>query len=633
MQMKRSWQRLGAWTGGTVAAVALSPRFVSDHLALAATAAGVYRSTGGATWTLATAGLSDPNCVALAFAEQPHQQAPQAFVATGSGRLFTSHNGGQPWTEVASWAGLGVITAFALSPNFAEDQTLFVATAEGVFRSQDGGQSWESSTFGLLDLEILCLACAPDFAQSEVLWAGTVQGGFYRSRNAGRSWRDAGLGLPDAAIQCLVASPNFASDQTLWVGAETAGIYRSVDGGLSWEAVSTELAKQSINCLAVTPTGDCLLAGTSAGVYWSDDGGDQWQASENGAFAALSFGVSASGVALAGAALEGCYLSTNQGKSWQPTGSELAAHAPPVVVRSSAGEFFALDSDGQLAYAQEGRHWQTFAMPSDQTLAAFTIAGEAEATKLYAITSEGQLYNTQVHGEWQACLTDLVTEKKLTLLTPSPTFAQDQTLALADEEGQVYLWRTNETEIRTASMPWPGEALLQLAFSPHYSVDQTLCTVTAQLDAQANYRIQLWHSSDDGQQWTNLAELHTEIPAVVLAWPDDPQEQAIFLGTQNRVIKIFMRAPDQQLAVEQTFFDEAISITALAVSPTYAQDKMLFAASNRGVFCSEDGGATWTLLGTGLDERVVVALFPDGRGGLQAVTLGGAVWQMERLKS
>jgi len=637
MQKERSWQRRGAWTGGTVAAVALSPHFSNAPagLALAATAAGVYRSTdSGATWTLSTKGLSDPNCVAVAFVDQPRQQPEQAFVATGGGRLFASSNGGQSWTEVSSWAGLGVITAFAISPNFAEDQTLFVATAEGVFRSQDAGQSWESSTFGLIDLEILCLACAPDFATSEVLWTGTAQGGFYRSRNAGRSWRDAGQGLPDTAIQCLVASPNFATDQTLWVGTETAGVYRSLDGGLSWAMVGEDLATQSVNCLAVTPTGDGLLAGTSAGVYRSDDGGVQWQASENGAFAALAFGVSAAGLVLAGVAEEGLYLSTNHGKSWQRAASALVAHAPPLVARSNTGEFFALDSDGQLAHSSDhGAHWQMIEPPSDQTITAFTVAADAQGALLFALTAENQLYRMQVNGAWERCLTDLVVEQPLTQLFPSPNFAQDQTLALGDAAGQVYLWQTHENTLRATALAWPGEMLLQLAFSPAYTADQALCAVTAQVDEQANYRVQLWQTSDNGQTWTNLAEFHTETPAVALAWPADREEQALLLGTRNRVIKIFTRSSDQQLAVEQIFLDEAVSITALALSPTYSQDKTLFVASNHGVLGSTDGGATWTPLGAGLEKRVVVALFSSDEDDLQAVTLGGEVWQWRSIKA
>ena len=643
--MELTWQRIGAWAGGTVATVALARQRASNHLVLAATAAGIYRSVdGGQTWALHTTGLYDPTLVTVSFA--PHldpnkaepnnrQDEQRAFVSTSSGRLFTTVDSGETWAEVLAWAGLGVITAFAISPAFVDDGTLFVATGEGIFRSQDGGQHWENSTFGLLDLDVLCLACAPDFASSEVLWAGTAQGGFYRSRNAGRSWRDAGAGLPDTAIQCLTVSPHFAIDQTLFVGTETAGLYRSVDGGASWAAVGETLAEQSINCLAISPLGNQMLAGTSSGVYWSDDSGQSWTASENGEFAALSLDLAEAGKAIAGAVHDGIYLSADGGKSWQPIVSGLAAHDPPVVAQSTRQAWWALDNDGVLAYSpDQGAHWQELAAGIEREITTFAVTDEAETTTLYAVTAEGQLYRAPASGVWERCLDDLDDAPHFTLLSPSPNFAHDQTLALGDEDGQIYLWPVKEHKISNAPAPWQGETLLQIAFSPNYGNDQasnshTMCAITAQPDAQDNYQIQLWQSLDNAQNWESSAVFHTEIPAVALAWPADASEHAIFLATRNRVIKIFTRAIDQQLVVEQAFLDETISITSLIASRDYAQHQTLYAATNQGVYHSPDNGQSWHALGQGLAERVVVALIPSlDTAALYAVTLGGEVWQL-----
>lgn len=147
------WRRCGAWMGGTIAALAVSPQFGKDSLILAATVAGLYRSTdGGQQWACGQS-LSDPRITAVAFAPVGEAAMPVAFAATADSRLFCSHNSGEAWQEVAAWAGLGLISTITVSPAYAADQTLFVATPEGIFRSQDGGASWESSTFGLLDLD------------------------------------------------------------------------------------------------------------------------------------------------------------------------------------------------------------------------------------------------------------------------------------------------------------------------------------------------------------------------------------------------------------------------------------------------------------------------------------------------
>ncbi len=627
-----TWQRIGAWYGGAVSAVALSAHFATDHLALATTAAGVYRSTdGGASWTLSTAGLYDPSTVAVSFAPQNRATELCAFVSTSSGRLFTTLDGGQTWGEVIGWAGLGVITTIAISPDYAHDQTLFVATEEGVFRSQDSGQQWESSTFGLLDLDVLCLACAPDFASSEVIWAGTAQGGFYRSRNAGRSWRDAGVGLPDTAIQCLAVSPNFATDPLLLVGTETAGIYRSTDGGASWAALSAELVEQSIDCLAIAPDGKTILASTGNGIYSSTNGGQTWVASEAISVTVLSLGIGATGRAIAGVLDVGIYVSDDNGQSWQQAVGKLAAHTPPVVELARSGDLFALDNAGTLAYStDQGAHWQALNTELPLKITAFAVTGDSQTTTLYAVTTEGELYHRPANATWELCESGLNGASKLTLLTPSPNFVQDQMLALGDEAGQIYLWQTNANQPIAVAVPWRDETLLQLVFSPDYGNDRTLCAVTAQHDDQGNHRIQFWRSTDNAQSWTSLAEFHTELPAVALAWPLDPMEQAIFLATRNRLIKLFTPPSDQQFVFEQTFLDEPLRITALVAPHDYAQQPTLYAATNQGVYHTQNGGQTWNLLGQGLEGRIVVALLPTANMALYAITLGGEVWHLGR---
>lgn len=66
--MANIWQSMGIWEGGTVLALACSPHFQDDHLALAATAAGLYRSTdGGRSWSHNLIGITHRNLVCVHF--------------------------------------------------------------------------------------------------------------------------------------------------------------------------------------------------------------------------------------------------------------------------------------------------------------------------------------------------------------------------------------------------------------------------------------------------------------------------------------------------------------------------------------------------------------------------------------
>ncbi len=626
MSSSTTWQHIGAWTGGTVAALALSPNFAQDRLILAATAAGLYRSIdGGHQWQRCQNDLPDPRITTVVFA--PAQ--PVAFAATADGRLFEAQDGGATWQEITTWAGLGMISAITLSPNFAQDQTIFLATPEGVFRSQDGGRTWESSTFGLLDLEILCLACAPNFAESELLWAGSALGGLYRSRNSARSWRDAGQGLPDMAIQCMAVSPYFAQDQTLYVGTESDGVYRSTDGGATWQSCGSPLTGQSVNALAISADGRTLLAGTGEGVYRSPDGGHTWRLTR-GSLLALALSFTPNGSALAGTYQEGVFRLPVDGEQWEMASLDLTAHVPPVVLRDVGHTLYLLDVEGALvASGDEGRTWQILnAALAEEPVFAAALSVGAPATRLYAATAQ-TLAVAQGIGDqrvWQHyALPDGATTP--VLLTCSPAPDATSRLLLADEMGNVYHSADQGAHWQALAVPWLQHQLLSLLVSPLDRTGQTLYGLTAQTDAAQGYLMQLWQTTNHGSDWQVLVDFYADTPAATMTLPLDPRHQPILLGVRNRLIRIYQQAADGAWAAEQHFLADALRITSIVSADDYAEDRTIYVTTNSGVLQTTDAGATWSPVGTGLDGHTIVAFWP---GTLEqaacAVELGGALW-------
>jgi photosystem II stability/assembly factor-like uncharacterized protein len=633
----QSWQRQGGWAGGTVTTLALSPVFPTDGLALAATAAGLFRTRdGGDSWHRAMDGILDAHMTAVTFV--PSADGRMAFVASEQGRLYRSEDGGATWQEVSAWAGLGVITALACSPHFPEDGTLFAATPAGVFRTLDGGASWESCTFGLLDLDVLCLACAPDFQESQVVWAGTAQGGFYRSRNGGRAWRDAGFGLPDTAIQCLlVTQPAQDAPPVLWVGTEGHGLYVSRDGGAHWEAAGDALAGHSVNCLAAVEGGPegatlRLVAGTDGGVYLSDDGGQHWEPADGGAFIALSLTAAPTAhgepVLLAGAYQEGIFRSRDGGKRWDPAGTGLEAHAPPLVRVGPRGSLWAHDLDGELAFSVDGGHsWHPLSVGEEgAAVQGMAVAVEGDGAILLVATAEG-LYLGQVAGQAGA-----VPWRRLPVpVDPGqihlPLIASNRELLVGDQGGGLHRSTDGGQTWQTVAVPWAGQGLLNLAQAPDFDHSRGCLAVTAARNRQGNYDVQIWQGAEGGQTWQELLGLETEVPAVAVAWPYDPEHQSRFFATRHRVIRLYMDADSGEMAVSQAFLQEGLQIIGLLPSPAYQMDRTLLAATSQGVLISTDDGTTWAPLGRDLPACPVVELLPVDTG-LLAVTLGGGLWRL-----
>ena len=628
-QTSTQWEAVGAWHGGTTVAVALS----DDAQGLLASPAGVYAWTqpGGVVEPL-VGGLNDLNVVAVAFAGGNAETSPVAFASTATGRLFqravTEDAKDAPWQEVVAWAGLGVAVVLTPSPAFADDRTLFVGTPTGIFRTQDGGQHWESCNFGLLDEEVLCMTCAPNYAESEVLWAGTAGGGLYRSRNSARAWRESGLGLPDAAAQSLVMSPDFATDRTLFVGMEGQGVYVSQDGGENW--ASFALPSQSINALAYARLGT-LWVGTDDGL-WSVDvasGSAQKVITDETvmSIAATTRGQLAVGLYGSGLWLSDDCLGDPAGIIWQTT--EVALHAPPVVAQVGDA-IFALDADGLIAQSPDGgAQWVSMADTSSELVFALdgarvTTAEGVQTSMIFAATANGLSSWNDAAGAWQTMGDATLSGSAMLGVDLSPNFGEDQTLLVMGHDSALRLSLDGGATWQEIRGPWTGESLLHAHFGPD-GVNE-LVAVTVQPTESGHFALTVWNSTDLGQQWDVLAGLTSGVPAVVMAWPHDDVEHAIFLATQHRVIKLYHSGEPPTLEVHQQFFDDTLRVTALALAPDYVHSQIIWAATNGGLFRSVDRGISWVLV-LDLPQELPVVWLDVTFTHVHAMTLGGRAWR------
>jgi photosystem II stability/assembly factor-like uncharacterized protein len=602
------WLLTGAWTSGTVTAAL----WVGETI-LAAARAGIFRSDdNGATWRRSGSGLADPSVVALAAT---NGNTPILLASTESGRLYRSTDRGFHWQEIEGWAGLGVATVLTLPPDYAQDNTIFTATADGPFRSQDGGVTWESATFGLVDVDVLSMAVDPRYGESETLWIGTAGGGLYRSRNGGRSWRDTGSGLPDTAMQALLALQH--GDETiLYVGTEDQGVYQSSDGGGSWHAL---LEETGINALAAFPNGGRLLAATDEGILFSEDGGLTWQPAENGECIALALAANGAGQVIAATWQEGVCLSKDGGRSWQRTDMRsLAVHAPPLAVLTPGGEIFAADVDGGWSCStDEGATWQPVDVAIERPISALSI-GRSDDDFILMAGSGQNVFRRWHRGDWEVLTLPL----EVAQLAISPNYSANSTLLVAGEDGALHRSIDDGASWQPLSPPWGQSALLGIQIAPYVEDGLSIYAVTARR-LGGNFGVEVWRSADSGAHWADVAAFEIDAPAISLLALDDA-ERSLFLGTQNRLIRIYTSREAGELAVDQQFLAADVRITALS-----AHAGTILAASNRGVWQRNVDGSIHPL-GHGLEDQIVVAILA-GKDDLYAVTLGGRVWKNKGL--
>ncbi len=265
---------------------------------------GVYKSVnGGKTWTnmgLAKSehiarilvDLRDSNVVYVA-AEGP------LWSAGGERGLYKTTDGGKTWTlslEISKDTG---VTSAELDPS--NPDILYAAAYQrrrsvaafmgggpesGIYKSMDAGKSWRKLTVGLPkgDMGKIGLAVSP--IDPRVVYAtveaGPEEKGFYRSTDKGESWEKRSSyisgGTGPHYYQEIFADPNrfdrvYQMDPAMRV---------TDDGGKTWNRVGEKSKHGDNHAMAfVKGDPDYILNGSDGGVYESHDGGKTWRFFEN----------------------------------------------------------------------------------------------------------------------------------------------------------------------------------------------------------------------------------------------------------------------------------------------------------------------------------------------------------------
>lgn len=230
------------------------------------------------------------------------------YVATGSGGIFKTTNGGMTWTPIFERQNTISVGDIALEPN--NPDVIWVGTGEGnprnsvsfgdgVYKSVDGGKSWKY--LGLKDTNtitrIVIHPTNPDIAYVAALghiWGGNEERGIFMTTDGGATWKktlyiDTNHGAADLEIDpqnpnILYAGMWFFERKpwTFTSGSEKGGVFRSLDGGRTWNKITNGLPKLigriSIRVAPNNPSVVyALMESKDGALYRSDDKGETFR--------------------------------------------------------------------------------------------------------------------------------------------------------------------------------------------------------------------------------------------------------------------------------------------------------------------------------------------------------------------
>ncbi len=636
----QAWQLLDGPRGGSVAALAMSPDYANDRTVFAGLRGrGVYRSIdGGDTWQ--PSGLSDQVIVDLAISPAyatDHMLFAAAGLSPAGFNIYRSTDGGATWQTpfVTPYAyGFKPLIGLSISPDFASDHTLYALNGAETYKSSDGGLVYSKASGWFASHTITNLVLSPAVNVDHTLFAAVKDDQLYKSIDGGAHWNPAGLG---GDVMALALSPNYPGDHTLAVVVRAPNAYGSVghlrvshDAGASWnDNTPWPLDYPGQTRLLFSPTfvhDQLILASSSgrAGLFRSTDGGQTWALIDQAGLAnksifalALAPDTTSNPNAFLGTS-SGFYRSVTHGESWYPNNNGL----PRLTIRRIA---IASNDPNRIlvgtSYFEQQRVAGSVPVESDSNL-QLSVDG-------------GQTWR-DVSGR-----IDLVQQVAF-----SPDVANDQ-IALAcvgviDQQGykQGGIYRSTD-----AGASWmfvySSSLCTTLALSPNFAVDHTAWAYFSAGTLDTG----IFRSVDGGATWTLL----TNAIAADLIAPSANYaiDQTLFAATQDGRLQ---KSIDGGLHWTPVL---SHPITTFAVSPAYGVSQTLYAAAkdsdsvSADLYRSLDGGATWQKLITGIppalsgqnlnmaaldfaaDGSVIAGVtYGSSRAAIYRSVDGGQTWQL-----
>jgi lysophospholipase L1-like esterase/photosystem II stability/assembly factor-like uncharacterized protein len=558
-----------------------------------------------------------------------------------------SEDGGKTWQ---STFGLKSYECADFTWHPTDPNVVWVGTMSGPYVSRDGGHNWQERRKGLppygdyyysAPIEKVLLDPADPrrllaFSGSSRRWQSPGQpawGAVWESRDAGASWtRSADLG------KNIVSAAWGSGSRRVFAALDAGGVWRSEDGGKTWEKSSAGLPHDNVERVIAhpknssvawvslenykPPQGDCL----PGGVYKTTDGGKTWLSISEGLsqkrhsdpnFTARykAFAVSMSNPNVMYAADSAwdtgvLYGTKDGGKRWYPQATRGNVgndnHDPNRQRLFQVKTAYFAGIGGTVMAIDPNNPNVAYCLGSEHILATY------DGGRTWVDAGNDPAGN----GAWRGrgfsglCCTNFVFNPK----------RPDDALLVGMDAGK--LWRGRDglkTWTYHGHEPWPWGGGVDAV----YAGDHIYSTA-----GQFGSFLGILRSKDDGRTWQalggaarGLPELQSQNaqPSAIYARPDAPQQVwTIISGKLHRSL---------DAGEKWEIVQSSLNLIWIAADPN--NTRRLFLSGERGVFLTDDGGATVQHIG---GPKPATRISTDQRGRLYATSWRGArggVWRWD----
>ena len=523
------------------------------------------------------------------------------LTATSHGGIYKSVNGGQTWQYVTGQNEYGVFSDI-LDPN-----VFYFWGSHGLYRYNSIVENIET-LFG--NFSGSAMAFLQHSMNPNRLFLGFYKGyagplfignvGVYSSDDYGLTWYPlTRQGLSNLDIIDMKFSP---SDSSILYAATKGGVFKYSMEQEQWENISSNVGRKQ--CISIfTQPPNIIYLGTESGLYRKSENENDWEDITGEIFKsrfiyfATSHEISANQIILFAATMDGLYKSSNSGDTWEEINNGLTGHEVYTLEAQSVDTLFLGTMDGFYKSVDGGNNWiRSVSGMTALDTRAITFDNRTEPTKVLTASSAGIHVSTDKGESWNVISPfRFITTNLWSIETVSKN--PDIMYALYIDgfdslqhvrNGIIKSVDGGETWMEISG-PLSGLFPLKLAVNP---IDTNI------LYCGTNYH-GLYKSEDAGKTWvkeTNGLPSECSVHAITI----DPHQPSIVyasLVAKNRDLKqgIF-KSEDNGETWAQTSFSTVVGNTWIAVydiAINPLNSETLFAASNAGLWKSNNGGMDW----------------------------------------
>ncbi|MBZ5534464.1 MAG: transcriptional regulator [Acidobacteriia bacterium] len=489
------------------------------------------------------------------------------------GGVFVSTDSGVTWKELAGMRGQSV-RALAMAPS--NHEILVAGTLQGVFETTDGGQSWKQISpphhVEIRNVESIAI----DPRDPSIIYAGTWHLP-WKTTDGGKSWFQIHRGMiEDSDVFAIFIHPTIPDSLLL---SACSGIYGTTNGGTLWSKFKGIPPSSRRTRSIVADPGDpkVIYAGTTEGLWKTVDSGAVWTRMTSPSLTVNSIVIDSTNHSRILLATDdsGVLMSTDSGRGFTPLNDGFTSRAVSSVLfdrRTQGNIYLAVlydyEKGGVFRTENGGISWRQLIDGLTST-DVHTLFQSPTDSSIWAGTSDGAFVLIASTGRWRRA--DLVVG-----LQPASSTQARPTSGLSRTLGGV------------------------AGFSGDPASGHSFYAATQR---------GLFVSRDSGVSWKRLAPpARSGSGSAVLALSDGRILYATSAGL------FFSR--DQGVHWNAIpLEDSPTSIHSLVALPD--NEEILLMATERGVYQSIDGGATWMRSGIGLPHSDIADIRFDTHDGVE----------------